>query len=170
MTRRNRNAVDQVCFYCGSNKTGTDCIRLKNKFKVYQHWRHDENGNPMCTTCHTARFPKRHDKERDKDVFLWFGKKIRYVPRIINNQCSICQRKRGEGIKLISMHHEVYIACLPWFGRIEICQSCHASIPKKKPYETMIRMKTRKGKRYCIIISQTYKRTIRKRDSKGRYC
>ena len=92
---------------------------------------------PLCFTCYqflftNGRYPERyrqkkrvHSRLRKGFRYAFLGKNIRGTMRL-SGYCSQCPNNVFDNsCKKTDMHHWIYITCLPWFGRIELCNKCH---------------------------------------------
>jgi hypothetical protein len=122
----------KTCCNCGSTRTR---IERDNA----EHWYYNlGKDKPICKKCHSYLFagPKfraahresinRVGRERLGIKFLYFRKQIYMDFRQRTGYCSKCPNNIYDGTcKITNMHHLFYIIIVPWFGRIELCNSCH---------------------------------------------
>jgi len=108
----------RLCYNCGSDKT---YINNNGSFMWYKH----EDGL-LCNKCHCKLFINPKWVPITVPKRIWYKNKsvrLKHNPR--TGQCSICLRKKGEGIKLTHMHHIQYHDDDPLKDTIEVCVSCH---------------------------------------------
>lgn len=120
------------CYLCGSTNTRIERGHI-------EHWYHNMGRDkPICKKCYNnlysaPQFRDRnrerinaHDRERMKSKFLFFKKQIYSNFKQRSGYCSACPNNIYDSTcKVTHMHHWTYIIIFPWFGRVELCSSCH---------------------------------------------
>jgi len=108
------------CVICLSDKTSG------------KWWRHNKEGQTVCWKCYLKYVWEGHKQSVKKDNDKRNPKHLLFKNRVIvlsynprKGVCTQCGRKRGEGVKSTSIHHIEYFIIFPWFGTVELCNSCH---------------------------------------------
>ena len=118
----------RICFNCRSDNT------WKTK-DGYQHWYH-KDGEWYCNRCNNYLFknPRYHPITNPTRHRFWYHKRqIFSTFKWLTGYCSWCANNVYDmTCKRTQMHHWVYVTCLPWFGRIELCSSCHGKTTRKQ--------------------------------------
>jgi hypothetical protein len=97
----------------------TYCKKCYNKRFTNPRWNRIANSKyPITKAESNRRYNPRHYKYARKYLVGWARQLTGYCSRCVNNVYD-------ESCKLTSMHHWVYIVIFPWFGREELCNSCH---------------------------------------------
>lgn len=117
----------KACYCCGS-------IESIDPTSHSQHWyhNHDNSNNLLCLKCyrHLIRNPRKL-KTQSIRVFMFYNRHVYYTFKQRTGYCSKCSNNIHNGsCKKTHMHHWVYLTCLPWFGREELCVSCHSRVKK----------------------------------------
>lgn len=129
-TRSNQYAIYQhiphVCYACGLTNTTVNSRGTPNWILNL-----DANDNligMLCAFCYSKYL--RLDAHRQRDRLLYrFGSHRQRVGyrRELTGRCSQCSNNiYDDSCKATHMHHRIYIIIFPWFGRNELCASCHA--------------------------------------------
>lgn len=108
----------KFCSICGNDAH----IRRRNRRKEWYmtYLKHHQNKSPICSNCWFKLY-------RNPKVYHYKGKQFVDKERRLTGYCSRCSKNIYDGSsKGMSMHHQVYIIIFPWFGREELCNSCHA--------------------------------------------
>jgi hypothetical protein len=116
-----------VCYACGSTIT---TVNSKGKANWLLNLDIDMNSIGMlCHSCYEKyiRYPSR--KSDINRRFFRYGSSIQRLgyKRELTGYCSKCTNNLFDRTcRTTHMHHWVYIIIFPWFGREELCASCHA--------------------------------------------
>ncbi len=123
-------------YIVGHNNSGRKLgVRILNRFCMidpthkpyikkhgWEDWRKYKDGY-ICKRCHDRLINGPiYDSRR-----LWFKDKrvkLKYTPK--TGYCSLCSNNIfDKSCRRTSMHHLFYITIMPWFGTVEVCNSCH---------------------------------------------
>lgn len=102
------------CYRCNSTKT------YRNSwYNTKQGW--------QCKKCYDKHVtnPKWHKITNPNKLGIKSIQLYGYTNQRIGC-CSLCKNNIFNGsCKQTHMHHKFYLRIIPWFGRIELCASCH---------------------------------------------
>src|SRR5262245_62037257 len=125
-----------ICYKCRSNQTHPGR-------GGYSNWYYRlGKDKPLCKVCYNTLFRTKKYRERDPNkwkeynkrylraymsqMFAYKGKMISGF-RALTGNCSQCSNNIHDGsCKRTSMHHNQYFIIFRWFGRVELCNSCHS--------------------------------------------
>jgi hypothetical protein len=124
--------IHHVCYACGDTKTTANTRGLSNWYLNY-----DADSNMLCAYCYQKII--HHPKYRPVAIarsknLIRFGsmQQLQGTFRALTGYCSKCPNNIFDGsCKTTQMHHLIYIRILPWFGREELCPSCHITETRK---------------------------------------
>jgi hypothetical protein len=129
--------IPHVCYACGGTKTTVNGSGSPNWFL---NW--DSDFNMLCNRCYEKLiyYPKiRSQKLEQYRKLIRFGsmRQLKGTFRAHTGYCSKCPNNIFDGsCKTTHMHHFIYVRILSWFGREELCVSCH-SIETWKEWQCM---------------------------------
>lgn len=133
------NHIPHICYACNGIWTSKNTRGAPNWFLNL-----DEGGRiigMLCNNCYSLFITYPKLKARG-----WFNTKYTYG----NNKwhiiiytgwnwkqrtgyCSLCPNNIHDGsCKRTNLHHKYYLRIFPWFGRIEVCRSCHSKLEWEK--------------------------------------
>ena len=122
--------IIHICYSCDGTKTSVNKYGRPN-------WVINEDCNAkligfLCHPCYSKyiQYPRVRPQRLEKYHRLYrYGSKKQLLgnKRQLTGQCSKCPNNTRDGsCKTTHMHHWVYIILFPWYGREELCASCHA--------------------------------------------
>ena len=120
--------IVHVCYACGHTKTTVNTRGTPNWILNY-----DSDCNMLCHYCYEEliRRPRYRPIQAQREQKLMrFGKglQLQGTFRALTGYCSKCPNNIYDGsCKTTHMHHLIYVRILPWFGRHELCPSCHTT-------------------------------------------
>jgi len=122
----------RVCFSCNSTKTYLNCGK-------WPQWNKVDWFVPLwfCDKCrgHYLRMAWRI-RYGLKRYTLYHGIRLQDKTQPRTGYCSQCSNNVHNGTcKITNMHHRYYLRICPWFGRIELCASCHSKISAKESWK-----------------------------------
>jgi hypothetical protein len=126
------------CYECGS---GITRIRTSREGYRWEEWCFRlGKDRPLCHTCakrliyspkyreklHKTKHYKEYTAARGRRYMRYGRKTLCMSFRQLSGYCSKCSNNIFDGsCKKTDMHHLFYIIIVPWFGRIELCSTCH---------------------------------------------
>lgn len=119
------------CFSCGSNKTYVHS-------QGWLQWNKIDWFVPLwfCGKCR-GRYLRASYRHRRNLTRYTIGHGIRLYnkERQRTGYCSQCSNNVHNGTcKITNLHHRYYLRICPWFGRVELCASCHSTITAKESW------------------------------------
>ena len=122
------NHIPNVCYACGGIKK---TVNGRGSPNWILNW--DKDFNMLCHYCYgkIIKYPnERPQRLEEYKKLIRFGnlkRQIKGTFRQLTGYCSKCPKNIFDGsCKTTHMHHLFYIMIIPWFGRAELCASCHA--------------------------------------------
>jgi hypothetical protein len=116
--------ITRICYSCGTNKTRLNgegrpswILNLPTKLILCQDCYYKIVRNPI--------FKSQGGYKR----YYRFGSTIQLLAnkRELTGYCSKCSNNiHDKSCRVTHMHHWIYIIIFTWFGREELCASCHA--------------------------------------------